>query len=449
MKRMATIVVLLAALALVAVAAAAVRRMRRRRARGEGPHGRHDADGLGRLERPRAERVQEGRRGVRQEEPGGHGQGRRRHQRRQDHRRHPRRQRARRRSSFTSANVGIFCPSGGWIDLGPYLKRDKIDMNHLPGGDPLLHAVQGQALRAAAARRRLRPLLQQGAVQGGRHQRPAEDDLRADDVREEADEEERRRIAQGRGLQPVLRLLPEHRRRTSAAVGAKWVDDERQVEPRQRPGLGEAAQWQKSLIDWYGYDKLVKFQAGRRRRVLGLERVRDGQARDEHRRRVARRVHRGRAPGAQLRHGADAGRRRHPSLYGAGYINGTIIGIPKSGKNHDAGLGARQVPGDDDQALAQLSNGIRNVPTTRASAKSTELKPDANFATFLKIFANPNTTTTPITAAGSATRAVQELRRQVAGRQGEDLKAGLKDVDKQIDAQLEQAEGGSSVSERR
>src|SRR4051812_38699659 len=35
-------------------------------------------------------------------------------------------------SSFTSQNVGIFCPSGGWIDLDPYLKRDKIDVGQFP-----------------------------------------------------------------------------------------------------------------------------------------------------------------------------------------------------------------------------------------------------------------------------------------------------------------------------
>ena len=40
------------------------------------------------------------------------------------------------------------------------------------------------------------------------------------------------------------------------------------------------------------------------------------------------------------------------SLYGSGYINGTIIGIPKGGKNHDRGLGARQVP-DDEHARAR------------------------------------------------------------------------------------------------
>ena len=35
-------------------------------------------------------------------------------------------------SSFTSSNVGIYCSSGGWIDLAPYLKQSKIDMNQFP-----------------------------------------------------------------------------------------------------------------------------------------------------------------------------------------------------------------------------------------------------------------------------------------------------------------------------
>ena len=35
-------------------------------------------------------------------------------------------------SSFTSQNVGVYCPSGGWIDLAPLLKRDKINMSIFP-----------------------------------------------------------------------------------------------------------------------------------------------------------------------------------------------------------------------------------------------------------------------------------------------------------------------------
>src|SRR3954463_7308108 len=35
-------------------------------------------------------------------------------------------------SSFTSANVGIYCPSGGWINLDPLLKKDHINVNIFP-----------------------------------------------------------------------------------------------------------------------------------------------------------------------------------------------------------------------------------------------------------------------------------------------------------------------------
>ncbi len=35
-------------------------------------------------------------------------------------------------SSFTSANVGQYCNSGAWIDLKPFLSKDKIDVNMFP-----------------------------------------------------------------------------------------------------------------------------------------------------------------------------------------------------------------------------------------------------------------------------------------------------------------------------
>ena len=141
-------------------------------------------------------------------------------------------------SSFTSANVGIYCPSGGWIDLGAVPEARQHPHQHLPGGDDVLHAVQGQAVRAAAPRRRVRLLLQQGDVQGRRPDPPAADARRADHVREEADEEEGGRLTRRGRLQPVLRLLPEHDQRLSAADQREVVRRQRQVQPQQgrRPG---------------------------------------------------------------------------------------------------------------------------------------------------------------------------------------------------------------------
>ena len=93
-------------------------------------------------------------------------------------------------------------------------------------------------------------------------------------------------------------------------------------------------------------------------------------------------------PELAVRHRADA-RRCGAGRYGAGYINGTIIGIPERGKNRDEAWKLVKYLTTNDHALATFSNGIRNVPSTRTSARSKELKPDKNFAVFTKIFTNP------------------------------------------------------------
>ena len=142
-------------------------------------------------------------------------------------------------SSFQSNNVGVYCPSGGWIDLGPYLKRDHVDVNQFPAGAALLHGVQGHPLRAAATRRHVRPLLQQDAVQAGGHQGAAEDVLGARRRREEADEEELRRHVQGARLRPERALLPRRRRHRDIRPAHRRdvLRQVRQVEPRPRSGL--------------------------------------------------------------------------------------------------------------------------------------------------------------------------------------------------------------------
>ena len=134
---------------------------------------------------------------------------------------------------------------------------------------------------------------------------------------------------------------------------------------------------------------------------------------------------------------------KHPELYGAGYINGTIIGIPKGSPHLDQAWDLVRYLTTNTHFLAQFSNGIRNVPSTISSLRSPEIKPDKHFATFLKIFGNPHSATTPITAVGAGLPGPDpELRRQVAGRPCSDLHAGLVNLDKQIDAQLAQAKKG-------
>src|SRR5256714_12888219 len=35
-------------------------------------------------------------------------------------------------SSFTSANVGVYCGTGAWVDLAPFLNQDHVSLNQFP-----------------------------------------------------------------------------------------------------------------------------------------------------------------------------------------------------------------------------------------------------------------------------------------------------------------------------
>ena len=73
---------------------------------------------------------------------------------------------------------------------------------------------------------------------------------------------------------------------------------------------------------------------------------------------------------------------------------------------------------------------------------SSEIKNDPKFKVFLDVFANPKSSTSPITKAGSANQELFEswIGKWQAGKVS-DLQSGLADLDKQIDAQLANATG--------
>ena len=136
------------------------------------------------------------------------------------------------------------------------------------------------------------------------------------------------------------------------------------------------------------------------------------------------------------------------SLYGAGYVNGTIIGIPKGGDNRDDAWNLVKYLTTNDHALAMFSNGIRNVPVdphARRSRRSSS--PTRTSRCSRSCSRNPKSSTIPVTPLGSAhlETFTSFLAKWQAGKV-KDLRAGLLDVDKQIDAKLKQSGGGRAVS---
>ena len=346
-------------------------------------------------------------------------------------------------SSFTSSNVGIYCPSGGWIDLDPYLKRDKISTSIFPAATmyytqyqgkrcalPLLADVYGfyynkAMFKAAGLTRPPRTLGELTSYAKKLTKKNADGSLKIV------------------GYNPFFGFYQNTVGAYQPLVNAKWFDSQGKSTLSKDPKWQKLLRWQKSLVDFYGHRNLVKWNAGAGDEFSAshafetgkLAMMIDGEWRVAFIAAEHPELSYGTAP--MPVDGAQAG------LYGSGYINGTIIGIPKNAKNKDASWALVKYLTTNSHALAQFSNGIRNVPSTKAAAQSKELKPDANFATFTKIFANPKSQTTPITSAGAAylDTFANYLAKWQSGS-GTGLQAGLQNVDKQIDAKLKQSGGG-------
>jgi multiple sugar transport system substrate-binding protein len=344
--------------------------------------------------------------------------------------------------SFTADNSGAFCGSGAWVNLKPYLERDKISDTIFPPAPRSYTQFKGTrcALPMLADAMGLyynEDMLKKAGLNG-----PPKTISELTQYAKKLTVRNPDGSLKVVGFNPVMGWYSNTPANFGPMFGAKWVDDSGKSSLSTDPAWAKLLKWQKDLIDWYGYDKLVKFQAG-----LGdefsaqnafekgkLAMNVDGEWRTAFIADEAPKLNYGTAPVP-----VDDD---NPDLYGGGYTTGNIAGIPKTAKHPEQGWALLKFLATDDKAMVLLSNGLRNVPTTESSAKSPDLKPDPKFATFLKIYGSPHTTTTPVTAAGSANQeAFNSFTNKWQAGRVPDLQAGLEGVDKQIDSQLANAEG--------
>jgi multiple sugar transport system substrate-binding protein len=343
--------------------------------------------------------------------------------------------------SFTADNTGAFCASGGWIDLKPYMDASKIDASMFPQAVQTYTQYQGKrcALPMLADTYGLyynKDLFKKAGITA-----PPKtmSELTADAKKLTVRDGDSFKVVGFDPAQGFYENAPAH---YGPLFGAQWVDGDDKSAIAKNPGWASFMQWQKGLIDFYGFDKLRRWQAGAGDEFSAsnaFERGKLAMAIDgEYRTAFIKAEHPDLNYGTAPMPVADD----HPELYGAGYVTGNIIGIPKSSSHKDAAWELVKYLTTDEHALAILSNGLRNVPTTTASLKSDELTPDPRFKVFLDIFANAKTATTPITAAGSANQELfQDYVNKWQAGKGGDLQGGLEQVDKQIDAQLANSAG--------
>src|SRR5206468_1406074 len=168
-------------------------------------------------------------------------------------------------SSFTSANVGQYCNSGAWLDLKPFLSKDKIDVNMFPKTSqyytqykgkrcalPLLADVYGfyynkKMFKAAGLTSPPKTMSQLTAYAKKLTKKNSDGSIKV------------------AGYNPFLGFYAGNAPDLSTYAplfGAKYVDGAGKSVLSKDPAWSKMLKWQKSLVDWYGYKKLQKFNAG-------------------------------------------------------------------------------------------------------------------------------------------------------------------------------------------
>jgi multiple sugar transport system substrate-binding protein len=333
--------------------------------------------------------------------------------------------------SYSTDIVGKFCSSGAWVDLTPYIQRDKVDLNKLNATTREYTQFDGKRcampfLADAYGLFYNKDMFAKAGIAG-----PPKtlDELTADAKKLTVKNPDG--SFKTVGFLPLFDFYENAAAHLAPAVGAKWLTDDGKSAVGSDPAWKTLLTWQKSLVDWYGYDKLQKFRAG-----LGDEFSADNAF---HKGKVAINVDaeyrlaflKDQAP--KLKFGVAPLPTSDPARYGGGYVTGNIVGISKNAKNPEAAWELIKYLTTDDKAISKLANLIKNIPTTTASLADPTLQGDPDFKVFLDIFANSNSSTTPPSASGPAYQETFQtfLTSWQAGKV-KDLDAGLADADKKI-----------------
>ena len=183
--------------------------------------------------------------------------------------------------------------------------------------------------------------------------------------------------------------------------------------------------WQKSLVDWYGYDKLRKFTAASADEFGASNDFEIGrvamQYDGEWRTAFIKAEHPEVAYTTAPFPAADS----QPAQYGSGPIAGDIVAIPKGSKHPDEAWLLIKYLASDTDAVVGLSNRLRNLPTTRAANTLAEARARPALRAVLQDLHEPQEPVQPAHADRPAVRRhVPGVRHEVAGRAGEGPREG-------------------------
>jgi multiple sugar transport system substrate-binding protein len=338
--------------------------------------------------------------------------------------------------SYSTDIVGQFCSSGAWLDLAPYIARDKVSMDGFPQTVKQYTEFKGKrcsmpVLADAYGLYYNKQLFADAGIAGP----PKTLEEFAEDAKKLT-----KRSADGTittaGFLPEFGFYENTPSHLGPMVGAQWLKDNGSSAIGGDAAWPQLLQWQKSLVDWFGYDKLEAFRAGLGDEYSDANAFQKGQVAmaidGEYRIAFAK------DQSPDLQFGVAPMPTSTSERYGSGYVTGNVIGISKTAKNPEAAWELIKYLTTDTKVIVKLANSLKNIPSTKDALASPDLKLDPEFKTFVDIFNHPKTTTTPPSSAGPAYQETfQTFCNSWQSGKVSDLKSGLTDVDKQINSLLQ------------
>jgi multiple sugar transport system substrate-binding protein len=344
-------------------------------------------------------------------------------------------------SSFSTNNVGQFCSSGALRDLTPYLKKDKVDLNLFPKA--VRDYTQYRGVRCTL------PLLADDyalysnkALMRGNPPPKTISELTA--LAKKLTVRNADGTIKVAGFLPSAAYyehVPEHI--AGPGFGATWLNAQGRADFAADPAFTRYLRWEKSLLDWYGYDNVKKFihsmgqefEASNPFEKGRVAMAIDGEWRTKFLQQEAPKVRYETTPTP-----VDDAR---ANTYGGGFVTGTVIGIPRGARHAQASWDFVKYLTTDTDALVTFANGLGNVPSTIPALASPNLKLPPQFKTFLDVFKNPNSSTVPSTVNGGdfVVKFQSFVREQWEPGKVADLQQGLRGLDKKVDDALRLAGG--------
>jgi multiple sugar transport system substrate-binding protein len=344
---------------------------------------------------------------------------------------------------FTPAYAGQYCSSGLWEDLTPFMQKDHVSINEFAPATLSYTRIAGKqcalpSLTDAYGLYYNKRMFAKAGISG-----PPKT------MSELAADAKRLTVRNADGSIKVAGFVPLNLWEEldiadlGNSFGAKWFDSGGHAQLATDPAWTGAFEWQKQLVDWYGYSNLEKFFATYTNSEFNTSNafetgkvamVFDGEWRTA----FIKRDHPSLPYATAPFPAADS----QPQQYGSGRVGGTIVGIPKGTAHPDEAWLLVKYLSTDTNYLVTLANSAGNVPTTKASGSSPDLHLGPQFQTFVDIWNNPKSSFYPPllpSGAGYAQLADDFDAKWQAGSVP-NLQQGLQQLDQNIDNQLQQGQ---------